>query len=757
MLPRKSSGSRRLMVALFAAVFAVFQALAGSPHASVEIAATQDDPTNASPIVFEAMFSEPVAGLDAGDILVNGTGGPGTITLTTDDDTVFSIRIALAEDGTEDGMIIVSIPAGVCSSVSTGEPNTASTSLHHDVHYDTLPPPEPAGTWPPDGAILSDTSPAFSWDPVEDEAGGSGLKNYRVTIVGLVDRDTYKTTTSYSPQLEEGDSYAWRVYARDYAGNISSCTWRDFTIDASAPINPTVSSTSHVADTWSRDRDVSIAVSGDAWDAWTEVDGFEIAWTQSAAWTGSGVANRVPSWGGDIFTATTDGDWWFHLSTGDMASNWSDPVHLGPFRIDATAPADPLLSSASHAVNVWSNEVAVEVEVGVDDAGSGVDGFEIGWDQSAEWTPNETKDEEETWPGGWLAAASDGDWYVHIAAVDNAGNWTNGNHLGPFRIDTEAPTNPAVVSATHTVGVWSEERTVSFSDLETSYDAHSGVNGYTIEWVADATGTAAYTRWIDGVHGEVGIESEDGSWHLSCQTVDRAGNTSDIVHFGPYKIDTTAPAIDGNPEDQTVMVDHGASSGVVTWTEPTAADAGCGLATLLATHRPGDRFPIGTTTVTYTATDLLGNVSTAAFDVLVVEREMPLIVTPAGEAGEGAFLDQFLPLEEGELPPMAGSRPLCACYGAGESITGGIGIFDAAGKPCATTYIIVSLYTVDVTVDPENLELLDSWNAVYDPVEACYSFEVDTTELAPGIYDLRLGFEDSSTAWMRVEVVAPAV
>ena len=45
MLPRKSSGSRRLMVALFAAVFAVFQALAGSPDASVEIAATQDDPT----------------------------------------------------------------------------------------------------------------------------------------------------------------------------------------------------------------------------------------------------------------------------------------------------------------------------------------------------------------------------------------------------------------------------------------------------------------------------------------------------------------------------------------------------------------------------------------------------------------------------------------------------------------------------------------------------------------------------------------
>ena len=63
---------------------------------------------------------------------------------------------------------------------------------------------------------------------------------------------------------------------------------------------------------------------------------------------------------------------------------------------------------------------------------------------------------------------------------------------------------------------------------------------------------------------------------------------------------------------------------------------------------------------------------------------------------------------------------------------------------------------MDLTTDPEGMEPLDSWNASYDPEGMCYRFEVDTTGLTPGIYDLRLGFEDGSTAWVRVEVIDQA-
>ncbi len=48
-----------------------------------------------------------------------------------------------------------------------------------------------------------------------------------------------------------------------------------------------------------------------------------------------------------------------------------------------------------------------------------------------------------------------------------------------------------------------------------------------------------------------------------------------------------------------------------------------------STHEPGDVFPVGTTTVTYTATDGSGNTSTCSFDVTVTDDEDPTITCPA--------------------------------------------------------------------------------------------------------------------------------
>ena len=744
--------SPQFLLALLVAVCVAPVACAGSPEVAVEIATTQEDPTNASPVVFQATFSEPVIGFDASDVSVTGTGGPGTITLTSDDHTVFTIRIALVEDGTQDGTLTVSIPAGVCTSVSTGEENKASTSADSTVLLDTTPPPEPTAAWPPEGAVLSTPSPTFSWNSVEDEAGGSGLKNYRVTITGPLDRSTYTTNTAYTPSdLYEGSGYAWRVYARDNAGNNSPYTWRSFTLDTSAPLNPTITHPSHATDAWSSDPNIPIAVA-DAWDRWSFVDGFEAAWDRSSTWNGTETANHDSLWSGGPFTATDDGEWWFHLVTVDAAGNWSDPVHLGPFLIDTTDPADPSPSSPSHTVNVWSNDDAVEIDIpGADDASSGIAGFEVEWNRSTTWTPTRTKEHSEDWTGDTFGAAPDGGWYFHIAAVDNAGNWTGATHLGPFPIDTEAPTHPEVVCTSHTAGVWSADPVLRFEGFASSSDALSGMAGCHIAWVSAATGVAAETWFLEADHPQVGLVSEDGSWHLTCQAVDHAVNPTDISPFGPYRIDTTAPTIRDAPRDVTVRIPYGEETATCTWEEPTATDLHSGLRNLLASHAPGDLFPLGTTPVTYTATDLCGNASTVSFDVTVTVLPQTLFIAASDDAA--GFLDRCLDLEEGEEPPMAGCRELQAVYALGETILGSCGISGADGHPCTSSYVIVTLYAVDITSDPEGMEPLDSWNARYDPEETSYRFEADTTGLVPGIYDLRLGFEDGSTAWIRVEVV----
>ena len=58
---------------------------------------------------------------------------------------------------------------------------------------------------------------------------------------------------------------------------------------------------------------------------------------------------------------------------------------------------------------------------------------------------------------------------------------------------------------------------------------------------------------------------------------------------------------------------------MVTWDEPEATDDNCGLSTLTQTHNPGDPFPIGTTSVTYKATDDAGHEATCQFTVTVFD------------------------------------------------------------------------------------------------------------------------------------------
>lgn len=79
--------------------------------------------------------------------------------------------------------------------------------------------------------------------------------------------------------------------------------------------------------------------------------------------------------------------------------------------------------------------------------------------------------------------------------------------------------------------------------------------------------------------------------------------------------DADGPTIASCPPSITTTPDSNCEASV-TWAEPTATDD-CGLESLTSTHTSGQVFPAGTTTVVYTATDLCGNTSTCAFDIIV--------------------------------------------------------------------------------------------------------------------------------------------
>ena len=81
-------------------------------------------------------------------------------------------------------------------------------------------------------------------------------------------------------------------------------------------------------------------------------------------------------------------------------------------------------------------------------------------------------------------------------------------------------------------------------------------------------------------------------------------------------IDNEAPVI-SSTSSQNAYTDTGSSMVEVSWPLPTASDNSGEGVTLTSDYSPGDSFPTGNTTVTYTATDVYGNVATSSFEVKV--------------------------------------------------------------------------------------------------------------------------------------------
>ncbi|NRA74666.1 MAG: HYR domain-containing protein, partial [Planctomycetes bacterium] len=150
----------------------------------------------------------------------------------------------------------------------------------------------------------------------------------------------------------------------------------------------------------------------------------------------------------------------------------------------------------------------------------------------------------------------------------------------------------------------------------------TGSCGAVYEWVAPAATDNCGTALITLSH-QSGDFFEVGTTLVTIVVDDENGNVLNF-EFNVEVNDTEPPTIIRMPDDITVSTEAGICTTNVDWELPDGND-NCAPSTLVSSHQPGTDYSVGITVVTYTATDIHGNITKESFSITVVDEELPTI------------------------------------------------------------------------------------------------------------------------------------
>ena len=297
--------------------------------------------------------------------------------------------------------------------------------------------------------------------------------------------------------------------------------------------------------------------------------------------------------------------------------------------------------SSSHPEGFWSTDDTVTMTwSGAVDPfpGSGVAEYRYVFDFSATTDPDANSPTE--WHTSDPHSVTSGSFpdtllaYFHLSACDAVGNCSVPIDKGPYRIDSNAPTDPTVTLPNQpTDGSWSDNNWVRVEwSGATDPPGGSGVDGYSYHF--DHQPVSQPDTTIDQAHIDGTIAKNeypgDGVWYLHMSTVDKAGNWTSTVHEGPIKIDTEPPSLPGSlvttshdppsPSDYTIDMawasasDAGSGLGGYSYSFSTSATPNCNGQTLDAAATSVSSWPLPNASIYFhiCAIDVVGNWSAIA-------------------------------------------------------------------------------------------------------------------------------------------------
>ncbi len=240
----------------------------------------------------------------------------------------------------------------------------------------------------------------------------------------------------------------------------------------------------------------------------------------------------------------------------------------------------------------------------------------------------------------------------------------------------------------------------------------TGVCGATISWADPSASDNCSLSEFTSSHAN-GSLFNVGTTTVTYTASDIHGNTSSSS-FDIVISDDELPTISSLSGNLTSTNDLGACGAIMVWSEPRPDD-NCEIQSFTSTHQSGEQFPVGTTTVTYTATDIYGNELSGSFDVSVSDDEVPTIGGDLGNLEVSTDPDLCSSLVSWPEP-----EALDNCPGASLSSTIANGstfdlgdtlvtytVVDAAGNSSETSFTVMVLDQQDPSFDsaPENVSL----------------------------------------------------
>lgn len=122
-----------------------------------------------------------------------------------------------------------------------------------------------------------------------------------------------------------------------------------------------------------------------------------------------------------------------------------------------------------------------------------------------------------------------------------------------------------------------------------------------------------------------------GTYEVTASAVDLIGNTASCSFTFTVVTDTLPPMV-VCPLSQTVSTNPGKAYALVSWDPPTIADSG-GITSAIYTpsqYYPPAAFPVTTTAIKFTVSDLFLNMKVCNFKITVQDKEPPTISCPLG-------------------------------------------------------------------------------------------------------------------------------